>query len=94
MAAAGWIEQVVDGQLQVYHGPNAEPTAMIDSGAVIGIQTLLLSSNVTVNKFLGIPFAVNPPERFSLPVAVPKWSVPQKAQAFTSACMQQFSSGP
>ena len=66
-----------------------EPTVTIDSGAVIGTTTILPSSTVVVNKFLGIPFAISPPKRFSPPVPVPKWPAPRKAQAFTNACMQQ-----
>lgn len=79
-----------DSQHQVPITTPAEPTAIIDSGAVIGTTTNLPSSTVTVNKFLGIPFAVSPPERFSPPIPVPKWWDPRQAKAFTSACMQQF----
>ncbi|KAG8532507.1 uncharacterized protein KY384_002384 [Bacidia gigantensis] len=86
------IMSMGDGQLQIPFAVPMEPTVTIDSGPLIGTTTLLPSSTVTVNKFLGIPFAISPPERFSPPVPVQEWEAPKKAQAFTSACMQQFQS--
>ncbi|OBT50747.1 hypothetical protein VE04_08419 [Pseudogymnoascus sp. 24MN13] len=37
-----------------------QPTAVVDAGTVVGVTTSLPSSTVTVNKFLGIPYAEPP----------------------------------
>lgn len=65
------------------------PTATIDSGVVVGMPTSLPNSNVTVNKFLGIPFA-EPPVRFSPPEAVASWDSVYDASAYRPACLQQW----
>ncbi|KAL5346223.1 hypothetical protein ACLOAV_008491 [Pseudogymnoascus australis] len=36
------------------------PTAVVDAGTIVGVTTSLPSSTVTVNKFLGIPYAEPP----------------------------------
>lgn len=65
------------------------PTARIENGLVIGTTTSLPAASATVNKFLGIPFAQSPPERFSPPRAAPY--VPTiNATAWKPACIQQF----
>lgn len=69
------------------------PTATLDVGEVIGTTTTLPSSTSVVNKFLGIPFAASPPERFSPPVPVGKFQNPYIAQAWGPACIQQFNCG-
>jgi carboxylesterase type B len=51
---------------------------------------VLPSASVVVNKFLGIPFAVSPPERFAPPVPAKQFSEPVVAQAWSPACIQQF----
>lgn len=67
------------------------PVVILPSGAVIGTTTSLPSATVTVNKFLGIPFAQSPPERFSPPEApAPWWPKPINATAFKPSCIQQF----
>lgn len=66
------------------------PTAVVDSGIVIGTTTSLPSAAATVNKFLGIPFAASPPQRFSPPAKVAPWHGPLDASAFKPACIQQF----
>jgi carboxylesterase type B len=67
----------------------AAPSATLDSGVVVGTTTGLPSSKVTVNKFLGIPFAA-PPVRFSPPVSPAKWSQPLDTSVYKPACIQQF----
>ena len=80
---------VWDGQPQAPKA-TSDPTATIDVGEIIGTTTVPPSATVTVNKFLGIPFAVTPPERFAPPVPAKKFSKPVVAQAWSPACIQQF----
>jgi carboxylesterase type B len=65
------------------------PSATIKQGIVIGTATSIPSSTVTVNKFLGIPFA-SPPERFALPVPPKQWKKPLDAFKNKPACIQEF----
>lgn len=69
---------------------NCSPTATLDVGEVIGTTTVLPSSTVTVNQFLGVPFAVSPPERFSPPEPVGKFEKTVVTQERSPACVQQF----
>lgn len=66
------------------------PTVTLSIGEVIGTTTSLPTATATVNKFLGIPFAQSPPERFSPPTAPGKVSTPINATAWKPACIQQF----
>ncbi|KAL2797352.1 Alpha/Beta hydrolase protein [Aspergillus keveii] len=70
---------------------NSSPTAIIDSGAIVGTTTeiSLSSATATVNKFLGIPFAEKP-ERFRLPEPVKPWADPLDASQHGPACYQQL----
>ncbi|CCF35476.1 para-nitrobenzyl esterase, partial [Colletotrichum higginsianum] len=67
----------------------APPTATISSGLVQGASTILPSAASTVNKFLGIPYAI-PPRRFSLPEPPAPWTEPFNATGFGPACLQSF----
>ncbi|KAI9758888.1 MAG: hypothetical protein M4579_002772 [Chaenotheca gracillima] len=71
-------------------GSAPSATATIDSGVVVGTTTSVPSATVSVNKFLGIPFAASPPERFSPPAKPASWSSPLDVSAFKPACIQQF----
>lgn len=66
------------------------PTAVIDSGCLVGTTTKLPSSEATVNQFLGIPFGA-PPVRFSAPKPAEPWS-PETYDAteYKPACVQKF----
>lgn len=67
------------------------PRATIASGEIIGTTTQLSSVPTAVaNKFLGIPFAKSPPQRFSLPEDVQPWTSPLMATEFKPSCIQQF----
>jgi len=66
------------------------PTVSIDIGQVVGTTTNLPTATASVNKFLGIPFAQSPPQRFSPPVAPAKAYAPINATAWKPACIQQF----
>ncbi|KAI9368530.1 Carboxylesterase [Aspergillus egyptiacus] len=69
--------------------PDHRPTAVIDSGTVAGASTSFPSSTVTVNKFLGIPFAA-PPVRFSPPRPAHSWEGIYDATEHKPSCIQQF----
>jgi hypothetical protein len=68
---------------------DSSPTATLDSGVIIGTTTLLPSSTVVVNKFLGIPFT-SPPERFAAPVAPVPWGGQLNTTEAKPACIQAF----
>ncbi|KAF2751036.1 cholinesterase [Sporormia fimetaria CBS 119925] len=75
-------------------GNSKLPTAVIDSGKLVGTTTTLPSATAAVNQFLGVPFAA-PPVRFSKPEKPKKWRQERTAQAYGPACIQQFSgTGP
>ncbi|KAL4924103.1 Alpha/Beta hydrolase protein [Aspergillus undulatus] len=71
---------------------NSRPTAIVDSGAIVGTTTQVAvpSATVTVNKYLGIPFAKRP-ERFRLPEPVSPWPGFFDASQHGPACYQQIS---
>lgn len=86
------------------HGPPYQPscpaastpvraTATISAGVIIGTTTSLPSASATVNKFLGVPFAMSPPERFSPPQSAGRFSGVIQATAWKPACIQQFVCG-
>lgn len=68
---------------------NPGPTATLAAGVINGVSTTVPGSPVTVNKFLGVPYAARP-ERFSPPKPVEPWSTPYDASAYRPACIQQF----
>lgn len=68
----------------------AIPTVTLASGVVIGTTTTLPSATAAVNKFLGVPFAASPPERFSPPTAAQPFTTPYMATTIKPACIQQF----
>ncbi|KAL3462480.1 putative carboxylesterase hlo [Aspergillus heterothallicus] len=71
---------------------NSRPTAIIDSGPIIGTTTQIgiPSATAIVNKYLGIPFAEKP-ERFRLPKPVKPWEDFLDASRYGPACYQQIS---
>lgn len=71
------------------HGTQ-DPTARIDTGLVIGETYSLPNAPDAVNKFLGIPFAISPPERFAAPKRPKKSAKPIIAKERKPACIQQF----
>jgi Carboxylesterase family len=69
----------------------ANPTVTIASGVVVGTATSIYGQpTATLKAYLGIPFAVSPPERFSPPSPPQAWSAPIIAQKVAPACVQQF----
>jgi hypothetical protein len=79
------ILSVANAQIEL-----GSPTARIDSGLIIGTSTTLPSATAVVHKYLGIPFADSPPERFSPPVKPGKWVRPLLTTELKPACIQQF----
>lgn len=69
--------------------PNHAPTVVLRPGRVIGTTTGLPSSTATVNKFLGIPFAVTPPKRFLPPERLARYDGPVDATRHPPLCIQQ-----
>ncbi|EXJ78651.1 hypothetical protein A1O1_09052 [Capronia coronata CBS 617.96] len=65
------------------------PTVTIDSGVVVGVATSPAGATVTVNKYLGIPFAASP-IRFAPPTQPTPWTSPYNATKYGPACIQQF----
>lgn len=63
------------------------PTATIDSGVVIGLQTTVANSPNVVNKFLGVPFAASP-TRFAPAETAQPWTEPYMATQNGPACIQ------
>ncbi|GAB7359762.1 hypothetical protein MBLNU230_g6933t1 [Neophaeotheca triangularis] len=69
--------------------PGGGPTAVVDAGTLVGTSTSLPAATASVNKFLGVPFAVSPPERFSPPQPAAPYGTIDATQ-FSAACIQQF----
>lgn len=68
---------------------DGSPTVKIACGTVHGTTTSLPAATASINKFLGIPFAQSPPERFSPPKSPGKLGH-INATAWSPACIQQF----
>lgn len=66
------------------------PTVTIDAGVLHGTTTSLPAATASINKFLGVPFAKSPPERFAPPESPGTFSAPINATAWSPACIQQF----
>lgn len=71
-------------------GATSAPTVTLASGPLVGTQTILPSATAAVNKFLGVPFAQSPPERFSLPQSPKPWSEPLTVTEWKPSCIQEF----
>lgn len=67
----------------------SRPTVTIDSGAIVGTAVVEPSSEVTVVKYLGVPFGARP-ERFSTPKKPDPWKTPYDASNYKPACIQKF----
>ncbi|KAL1953661.1 hypothetical protein VTO42DRAFT_2410 [Malbranchea cinnamomea] len=67
-----------------------DPLALTDRGLVIGETYDLPDAPASVNKFLGIPYAVSPPERFGAPKRAKRSLLPIIAKEKKPACIQQF----
>ncbi|CAM1507843.1 Fc.00g046910.m01.CDS01 [Cosmosporella sp. VM-42] len=65
------------------------PTATLDSGPIIGLTTELPNAEISVNKFLGIPYAA-PPIRFAKAQKPEPWTTPLNTSDFGPSCRQLF----
>ena len=68
---------------------SSAPSVTIDSGVVVGTTTVLAGATVTVEQYLGIPFAASP-TRFAPPANPTPWQAPYQATKYGPACIQQF----
>lgn len=68
------------------------PTASVNAGTIIGTTAVVTAATatVTINQYLGIPYAVTPPERFSAPKPANPFNASLVAQQFKPACLQHF----
>lgn len=83
-------QQAVHAAPDSYGGWDSAPTVRIAPGVVIGTTTSVPSATAVVNKYLGIPFAKSPPERFSPPKDPKRWSAPLLVKAVKPACIQPW----
>lgn len=67
------------------------PSVTLASGVVVGTTTKLPSATAAISKYVGIPFAASPPQRFGPPKAPASWTKPLLATTTQPACVQQFS---
>ena len=67
------------------------PTVTVDNGVFVGVSTSVPGAPQTVKKYLGVPFAVTPPQRFSPPVKPPNSNTVRQATQFGPNCI---STGP
>ncbi|KAF2759424.1 cholinesterase [Pseudovirgaria hyperparasitica] len=65
------------------------PSATLDSGPIVGTTTSLPESPITVNQFLGVPFA-QPPQRFERAKKPATWYSPLNATVRKPSCIQQI----
>lgn len=72
----------------------ADPTVILRQGVVIGTTTILPSATVVVDKYLGIPFAVSPPQRFEPPTAVYESTATLIAKQWKPKCIETLSFPP
>lgn len=77
----------------VRDGYSSSPTVTIDSGPVVGQATSVPEGKVTINKYLGVPFAASP-VRFEPPTAPTPWKKPLDATNYRPGCIQQFAYQP
>ena len=68
------------------------PTATIDSGLIVGTNTIIQRATVTVNKFLGIPYASAPTgvARFSPSIPHVTWNGTLDTTKVKNSCIQVF----
>lgn len=75
--------------LHFSHAAARTPSATLEAGVIIGTTSTALGSTVTVNQFLGVPFAAKP-VRFGMPKPPSKWESPLKTTKQAPSCLQQL----
>ena len=71
-----------------HHAP-PPPSATLDAGVIVGKTATALGSKVTVNQFLGVPFAAKP-VRFGMPDPPTPWKHLLETTNQPPACPQQL----
>ncbi|KFY89938.1 hypothetical protein V500_05391 [Pseudogymnoascus sp. VKM F-4518 (FW-2643)] len=70
---------------------SSRPTVALDYGLVVGITNQVPSApHLTVNQYLGVPFAKSPPRRFEPSEDTGPWKYPWDASYFRPSCIQYF----
>lgn len=67
------------------------PTVEVPQGTIVGTTTTLSSATAAVDKFLGIPYAITPPERFEPPEPVQESDEIINATQWRDRCFEQTS---
>lgn len=68
---------------------STRPQVKINAGVVVGVTKTSNISDLSVNAFLGVPFAAKP-VRWAPPKPHAGWSTPLDASTLGPACIQQF----
>lgn len=87
-----WTQSIVvllTVALGIVGAADQKPTATADNGVFVGVATAVPGGQQTVNRYLGIPYAVTPPVRFSPAVKAPASSSTRSAANYAPACLQQ-----
>lgn len=75
----------------IYQYGDLQPQVTTSAGVVVGkAAQLQFAPTKTVHQYLGIPFALSPPDRFAPPTGLVPWTTPLNATEFKPACIQQF----
>ncbi|KAF1990783.1 alpha/beta-hydrolase [Aulographum hederae CBS 113979] len=67
-----------------------QPSVRLQGSEVRGVAAQVVGAGVSVHQYLGIPYAITPPERFSPPRAIRQQTWVVNADTLKPACMQQF----
>ncbi|KAI9038834.1 Carboxylesterase [Aspergillus affinis] len=73
---------------------NPAPTVVIPQATIIGTTTTLPTATAAINKFLGIPYAISPPDRFEPPEPVEDSDDTIRATQWRDRCFEQTSGSP
>ncbi|KAK1148508.1 hypothetical protein N8T08_009514 [Aspergillus melleus] len=73
---------------------NPAPTVVVPQATIVGTTTTLPSATAVVNKFLGIPFAISPPDRFEPPEPVEDSDDTIHATQWRDRCFEMTSGSP
>lgn len=65
------------------------PTVTVDNGVFVGTATTIPGAPQKVNKYLGVPYAVTPPRRFSPPQRANQSTQVRQATNYGPGCLQQ-----
>ena len=71
------------------HAAAPAPSATLEAGVIVGTTSTAPGSTVTVNQFLGVPFAAKP-VRFGMPEPPANWTTPLKTTKQAPSCLQQL----